>query len=350
MNGRLYNPLLRRFLNADENIQDPTNTQNYNKYGYVMNNPLMYNDPSGEFIFTLLAVVTGQWWAIPLAIGADLGAYNGLKVGQALGVTGLKLVGYVLGGAIIGSHSAGIAMSIAAASIPFAATLSIMAGSFSNSLGMFFLSGGKTPVTVSFGGGSYNFSSNAWGYLGKKGNSFMENFGYSVGLFANLSDGFSVLKGVFNKNNKDMTGDIDLVTKNDQIGHTELITTKTGENITSVGPPDSGVPKNQLLFGKSEGQNTWHSYKDNVGDWDVTRIMIKNVRYDKLNQYNINLTTKPFEYSVMRWNGLSCVTAASEALLKAGVFNLPFFRHPSLLQFQMFIRNNPALLHNVKYY
>ncbi|MEC5395515.1 RHS repeat-associated core domain-containing protein [Bergeyella sp. RCAD1439] len=50
MNGRLYDPLLRRFLNADENIQDAFNTQNYNKYGYVLNNPLMYNDPSGEFI------------------------------------------------------------------------------------------------------------------------------------------------------------------------------------------------------------------------------------------------------------------------------------------------------------
>ncbi|MFP3832255.1 SpvB/TcaC N-terminal domain-containing protein [Chryseobacterium sp. SIMBA_028] len=51
MNGRLYDPLLRRFLNADENIQDPYNTQNYNKYGYVLNNPLMYNDPTGEFAF-----------------------------------------------------------------------------------------------------------------------------------------------------------------------------------------------------------------------------------------------------------------------------------------------------------
>ncbi|WP_258929701.1 RHS repeat domain-containing protein [Flavobacterium davisii] len=49
MNGRLYDPMLRRFLNADENIQDPTNTQCYNKYGYVMNNPLMFNDPSGEY-------------------------------------------------------------------------------------------------------------------------------------------------------------------------------------------------------------------------------------------------------------------------------------------------------------
>ncbi len=56
MNGRLYDPLLRRFLNADENIQDPNNTQNYNKYGYVLNNPLMYNDPNGEFLQVLFAI------------------------------------------------------------------------------------------------------------------------------------------------------------------------------------------------------------------------------------------------------------------------------------------------------
>ncbi|MGL6126345.1 RHS repeat-associated core domain-containing protein [Chryseobacterium artocarpi] len=49
MNGRLYDPLLRRFLNADENIRNSYNTQNYNKYGYVINNPLIYNDPSGEY-------------------------------------------------------------------------------------------------------------------------------------------------------------------------------------------------------------------------------------------------------------------------------------------------------------
>lgn len=61
MNGRLYDPLLRRFLNADENIQDPANTQNYNKYAYVLNNPLMYNDPSGEFVMLIavgIAVIT----------------------------------------------------------------------------------------------------------------------------------------------------------------------------------------------------------------------------------------------------------------------------------------------------
>lgn len=46
-----------------KNIQDPHNAQNYNKYGYVMNNPLMYNDPSGEsfwssFIPAVLSFVT----------------------------------------------------------------------------------------------------------------------------------------------------------------------------------------------------------------------------------------------------------------------------------------------------
>ncbi len=48
MNGRLYDPKLRRFFMPDNNIQDPYNTQNYNRYGYVLNNPLKGTDPSGE--------------------------------------------------------------------------------------------------------------------------------------------------------------------------------------------------------------------------------------------------------------------------------------------------------------
>ena len=48
MNGRLYDPKLHRFLQPDNFVQDPSNTQNYNRYGYVLNNPLKYTDPSGE--------------------------------------------------------------------------------------------------------------------------------------------------------------------------------------------------------------------------------------------------------------------------------------------------------------
>ena len=66
MNGRLYDPKLRRFLQPDNNIQDPFNTQNYNRYSYVLNNPLKYNDPSGEswnvlFGYLFAAYVKGAY-------------------------------------------------------------------------------------------------------------------------------------------------------------------------------------------------------------------------------------------------------------------------------------------------
>ena len=48
MNGRLYDPVLHRFLMPDNYVQDPFNSQNFNRYGYVLNNPLRYTDPTGE--------------------------------------------------------------------------------------------------------------------------------------------------------------------------------------------------------------------------------------------------------------------------------------------------------------
>ncbi|MBU2988326.1 hypothetical protein KO525_02925 [Psychrosphaera sp. B3R10] len=49
MNGRIYDPTLGRFLQADPFIQAPSNLQNYNRYSYVLNNPMSYTDPSGYF-------------------------------------------------------------------------------------------------------------------------------------------------------------------------------------------------------------------------------------------------------------------------------------------------------------
>jgi len=47
MNGRIYDPTIGRFLSADPLIQAPHNSQSYNRYSYVMNNPLSLVDPSG---------------------------------------------------------------------------------------------------------------------------------------------------------------------------------------------------------------------------------------------------------------------------------------------------------------
>ena len=48
MNARLYDPIIHRFLQVDNYIQDITNTQNFNNYGYVFNNPLSNTDITGN--------------------------------------------------------------------------------------------------------------------------------------------------------------------------------------------------------------------------------------------------------------------------------------------------------------
>ena len=68
MNGRLYDPQLRRFLAPDNFIQDISNTQNFNRYSYVLNNPLKHVDINGEEIFTLIATIV-------FAATAVVGAY-----------------------------------------------------------------------------------------------------------------------------------------------------------------------------------------------------------------------------------------------------------------------------------
>jgi RHS repeat-associated protein len=47
MNGRVYDPVIGRFLSPDPYIQAPDFTQSYNSYSYCLNNPLKYTDPSG---------------------------------------------------------------------------------------------------------------------------------------------------------------------------------------------------------------------------------------------------------------------------------------------------------------
>lgn len=50
MNGRIYDAKLARFLQADPFIQAAANTQSYNRYSYLIGNPLNATDPSGFFL------------------------------------------------------------------------------------------------------------------------------------------------------------------------------------------------------------------------------------------------------------------------------------------------------------
>ena len=82
MNGRMYDPVIGRILSPDNFVQDPTNTQSYNRYSYCLNNPLRYTDPSGWF-----AAAADQYWNMGKDI-TDFISFSGLRASSANGTSG----------------------------------------------------------------------------------------------------------------------------------------------------------------------------------------------------------------------------------------------------------------------
>jgi hypothetical protein len=85
------------FLSADPNIQAPYSTQSYNRYSYVINNPLKYNDPSGYFwgwIATLIineVIFDGKYRA-SLSEGGVCHAFNDVALSIGNGVNRAKVI------------------------------------------------------------------------------------------------------------------------------------------------------------------------------------------------------------------------------------------------------------------
>ena len=114
MNGRVYDPELGRFLSADPNIQFPHASQSYNRYSYVLNNPLKYTDPSGYFLSGLFKSV-GKFLKkygrviIAIAAAAIIGpAVAGIWGGLTGAVIGGAAAGFVSGTIMTGSLSGGL--------------------------------------------------------------------------------------------------------------------------------------------------------------------------------------------------------------------------------------------------
>lgn len=107
MQARYYDPELGRFMTPDTIVPDPGLTESFNRYSYVYNNPISYNDPSGNFpiigalIGALIGGITGGiiahrndqsiWQGI--LFGAIQGGFAGAAFGTPFG--SLKDHGYL---------------------------------------------------------------------------------------------------------------------------------------------------------------------------------------------------------------------------------------------------------------
>lgn len=136
MNGRLYDPLFARFFSPDNYVQEPSDSQNFNRYSYCLNNPLKYVDESGEFLgiddlFVSLA-------------GAAVGYFtNAIKTGH-WGWKSVKAGIASAFSAVLGYHSLGLLSG----NITHTAYISSMTvSSLSNS----FLPSVKLPITSFMG-------------------------------------------------------------------------------------------------------------------------------------------------------------------------------------------------------
>ncbi len=108
MNGRMYDPLLCRFISPDNYIQNPYGIDSYNRYVYCLNNPLLFIDPSGEYalIDDVVAMVVGG----VVNLGMNLIQGNVTTFGQGIGyfITGVAAGeatlygGPLAGGAVLG--------------------------------------------------------------------------------------------------------------------------------------------------------------------------------------------------------------------------------------------------------
>jgi len=142
MNGRIYDAAIAQFVSPDPTLQYKLMGQDYNRYAYVLNNPLRYIDPSGFGLFDVFKDIgnaitgafkaVGQWfernWKTvlvvivavvityvsvgtlgPVAAGMLAGAFSG---GLSAALYGGDVSEGFFKGAVIGGISAGLASGV----------------------------------------------------------------------------------------------------------------------------------------------------------------------------------------------------------------------------------------------
>ena len=110
MTGRIYDPEIGRFISCDNFVQQPDNTQNFNRYTYCLNNPMKYVDPDGEnwlVIAKIAAVAACAYGGGAVANNGQMnptkwnyssvGTYLGMGLGLATGAIAITTSTFGIG-------------------------------------------------------------------------------------------------------------------------------------------------------------------------------------------------------------------------------------------------------------
>ena len=187
MNGRLYDPVIHRFLQPDNFVSDTQNTQAFNRYSYVLNNPFKFTDASGELPFLVVAAIIGA-----IAGGSGYIAYaiqsgNWSWSGFGMAVVGGAAVGALTGG-LGGASATCVTLSAAgnAAASSFVAAffpaINVPVGDWSFSISPSIAFGNASGAGMSFG---VSYSDGNWSFSGGVG---IMSYGNYNGFGANANE------------------------------------------------------------------------------------------------------------------------------------------------------------------
>lgn len=329
--NRVFDPSIARFYSVDNYIYDVNSTQAYNRYSYSLNNPLKFVDPDGE-----------NPVVIAMVVGGVLGSYSGYRIAESYGYnfSDWQTYGFMLGGAAIGVGSGYAGATIAAGNMAMANTIGIVYSSVASSIGMAALSGGTTPVNISFGVASYDLTNRKFNYLFKKENKWYQDLSYGFGLLANVQDlaaGFN--GGEISVNSAKFLGkDPYTGGKIEWWGHSS-ITNKAKTIDISVGPKhgaSGGLGAFKIIDGK-----IWSNYAGDKGTWNFKLNNVNSKLLEKMTTNIKNYNNMLLGGGNLKWNlvGFSCVNYTSRALWAVGIPTLPVnFLHPVMLNLQLSVR------------
>ena len=160
-NARLYDPVIGRFFSPDPFVQAPDFTQNYNRYSYCLNNPVMYRDPKGE-VFVIDDIIAAA------TIGAIINSFTQIVAGN------VNNVGDFFVAAGIGALSGAVGLAVGSG-----VNAAIAGGSFASGF-----VGTATVSSTGFiaGAGTGAASGFASGFITGTGNSLLagNSFGQSL--------------------------------------------------------------------------------------------------------------------------------------------------------------------------